>query len=320
MVNKYFYFTELQFQMTDVVGEYIPVLFKTTSYRGDWALCGGGSPDPEAQAEEAETVSFDQSLMSIFQKQYATQQSQLSYLQNKMEPIINQGGTGYTSEQLASMRTQATDTNSAQFQASQQALNNYITQQSGGSKLSGVAGSTIQANAELMAAEAQTQAGSQENITAQNAQLQQQNYWNAINALNGVAAQENPLGYASASNQAGSTVAGLVDANANYMKASQSPLMGALGGMIGGAAGGLFQGAGAAGGFGALFCWVAASFWGWDDTRTWIVRLWMKHQAPRWFRDFYMLHGEFIASTPLRWLYRPIFEYVLSSHAALRTA
>jgi hypothetical protein len=310
-MNKQFYYEKIELQLTDNIGEYIVISEIKVPWEGPWALCGGGgTPDPEAEAEEAETVTFDQSLMNIFQQQYSTQQQQLAYLQGKMEPIINAGGQGYTSDQLASMRTAATDVNSEQFQGAQQALNNTIAANSGGSKLTGVAGSTIQANAELNAAEAQTQAQAQETITSQNAQLQQSNYWNAINALNGVAAQENPLGYASASNQAGSTVADLTNANANYIKSTQSPLMGALGGIIGGSVGGLFQGAGQAGGFGALFCWVAASFWGWDDLKTWAIRIWMKYDAPIWFREFYMEHGEYISRTPLRWAYWPIFEVV----------
>lgn len=314
MASKPFYYSEIRLQMTPVIGEYIFVSATKVPYTGDWALCGGGSPDPYMQQEEQETVQFDQQLMAIFQQQYATQQTQLKYLQGKMEPIINAGGQGYTPEQLASQRTQATDTNSEQFQEAQDALNNTVTQNSGGSKLSGVAGSTTEADAALLAAEAQTQAASQEQITANNANLQQQNYWNAINALNGVAAQENPLGYASASSQAGSTAAQASQANSAHIQATTSPLMGALGGIIGGGIGGLFQGAGSAGGFGALFCWVAASFWGWNDIRTWVVRVWMKHSAPAWFRNFYMKHGEYIASTPMRWAYRPVFEY------ALRTA
>jgi hypothetical protein len=311
-MNKQFYYEKIELQLTDNIGEYIVISEIKVPWEGPWALCGGGgTPDPEAQAEEAETVTFDQSLMNIFQQQYATQQKQLSYLQGKMEPIINAGGQGYTPDQLASMRTAATDVNSEQFQGAQQALNNTIAANSGGSKLTGVAGSTIQANAELNAAEAQTQAQAQETITSQNAQLQQSNYWNAINALNGVAAQENPLGYASASNQAGSTVADLTNANANYIKSTQSPLMGALGGIIGGSVGGLFQGAGQAGGFGALFCVCAASFYGWDDIRTHYIRLWMYTKAPKWFFEFYKKNGPAISQTPLRWLFRPLFETIM---------
>ncbi len=192
--------------------------------------------DSTAQAEETATANFDNSLMQIFQSQYKTQQSQLSYLQNKMQPIINAGGTGYTADQLAALRTGATDTNAQQFQNAQAALNNQVSQASGGSKLTGVSGAVAESDAALLNAEAQTQSASQNQITEANANLQQQNYWNAINVLNGVAAQENPQSYASESNASGGTVAGLSGA---VTAANQSQLLGALGGIAGGIGGAL---------------------------------------------------------------------------------
>ena len=271
-------------------------------YSGPVAFCKG---DPVAQQQEQAQANFDNQLTQIFSQQYATQKGQLDYLNNRMRPIINSGGAGFSDPELASMRTAASDTNARQYQNAQDALNNQITQSSGGSKLAGVAGSTIEAKAALLNAEAQTEAASQETITSQNAQLKQQNYWNAINALNGVAAQENPLGYASAATNSANSVTGLSQA---VTQANQSQLLGALGGIASGV------GSALGGGFskGGLFgCWVAASFWGWDNIKTWVVRLWVQTKAPKWFKNFYMAHGEQIAATPLRWAYRPVFEFVL---------
>ena len=58
-------------------------------------------------------------------------------------------------------------------------------------------------------------------------------------------------------------------------------------------------------------CWVAASFWGWGDVRTHVVREWVLNESPIWFMKLYLKWGERIARTPLRWLFRPIFEFVL---------
>jgi hypothetical protein len=268
-------------------------------YDGPIVLCKG---DPTAQAEEQQTMQFDQQLMQIFQSQYSTQQSQLKYLQNQMQPMIN-NPTGYSAAQLAALRTGATDTNAQQYQNAQAALNNQTSQASGGSKLTGVSGAVTEADAALLNAKAQTDAASQEQITEANANLQQQNYWNAINALNGVAVEENPQSYASESNQSGGTVAGLSQA---VTAANQSQLLGALGGMASGMGSAL-------GGYLSKGCWVAASFWGWNSIKTWVVRFWVLTEAPAWFRNFYLANGEQLAKTPARWAFRPIFEVVLAT-------
>lgn len=257
--------------------------------------------DSLAKQEEQSTVNFNNSLMQIFQSQYATQQTQLKYLQGQMEPIIAAGGTGYTPAQLTALRTGATDTNSQQYRDADAALNNQVSQASGGSKLTGVAGANVETKAALDNAEAQTQATSQEQITEANANLQQQNYWNAVNALNGVAAQESPLGYAGASNSAGNTVSGLSQA---YTASDQSQLLGALGGIAGGAGSALT-------GSKFMSCWVFASFWGWSDVRTHIMRRWLFKKSPKWFRTFYLTHGEQISKTPGRWIFRSLATFVL---------
>lgn len=267
-------------------------------YIGPVAMVKG---DSIAKQEEASQAAFTDTLNQIFTQQYGTQQSQLKYLQSQLQPLINEGGQGYTPEQLTSLRTSATDTNAQQFQNAEAALNNQISQESGGSPLAGVSGAVVQEKAALDAAEAQQEAQSQAQITQQNAQLQQQNYWNAVNALNGVAVQENPLGYAGAVQGGGQTVTGLSQA---VTAANQSQLLGALGGIASGAGSAL-------GGVLTKGCWIAASFFGWADIRTFIIRVWLHTTAPRWFRSLYMAKGSQIANTPLRWAFLPIFEYVL---------
>jgi hypothetical protein len=191
--------------------------------------------DKTVKAAETSQQTFDTSLQKIFTQQYATQKSNLDYLTAKLKPQIDAGGTGYTPAQLASMRTGATDTNSAQFQAAKAALQESISQRSGGSKLTGVSGASTEADAALLNSAAQTEAGSQEQITAANANLQQQNYWQAVNVLNGVAAQNNPLGYAGSATAGTGAVASASDA---YTNSNKSQLLGALGGALGGAVGG----------------------------------------------------------------------------------
>lgn len=271
-------------------------------YAGPLALFKG---DKTVKAAETSQQTFDASLQNIFTQQYATQKSNLDYLTSKLKPQIDAGGTGYTPEQLASMRTGATDTNSAQFQAAQAALQNSISQRSGGSKLTGVSGASTEADAALLNSAAQTEAGSQEKITADNANLQQSNYWNAINTLNGVAAQNNPLGYASSATAGTGAVA---NASQAYTSSNQSQLLGALGGIAGGAVSGW-----ATGGFKMPGCWVAIALYGLHNLKTHVIRMWLHASAPKWFKNFYLAHGEFVAKTPLRFAFFPLFECVLRS-------
>jgi hypothetical protein len=191
--------------------------------------------DSTAKAAENQQMQFDSQLMGIFNQQYANQSGILKYLQGKLEPMITAGGKGYTDEQLASLRSGASDVNSQNFQNAEEALNNKISAASGGSKLTGVSGAALESQAGLLNAEAQQEAGSQNAITQANANLQQQNYWAAINALNGVSAQVNPLGYAGSATSGSGAVANLSGAVTN---ANQSQLMGALGGIAGGVLGG----------------------------------------------------------------------------------
>lgn len=199
------------------------------SWTGPIALCKG---DSTAKQAETDQLNFNEQLMNLFTQQYGTQQAQLKYLQSKMQPIIDAGGQGMSPEALAAARTAATDTTSQEYQNAQAALNQ---QEGGNSKLANVAGATTEANAALLNSEAAQKAKAQEDITMQNEQLKQQNYWNAINALNGVSAQENPLGYAGEATSGGNTVAGLSQA---YKSSQSSQLLGALGGIAGGAVSG----------------------------------------------------------------------------------
>jgi hypothetical protein len=296
-------YTSKTVQMTDVVGEYLPVSETSFEYDGPVALAKGDSTAKDAEVQQNQ---FDQSLMGIFQQQYATQKSQLDFLNSKMQPMIN-APTGYSDSDLTAMRTSATDQDSAAYQNAQRSLN--ATMAANGDTAALPSGVGAQLNAALVNSEAAQKSSDQNAITVQNANLKQSNYWNAINALNGVASEQNPLGYAGAATSGTSAVANVGN---TVNAANQSQLLGALGGVVGGAASGLVSGGMGNLGKGLPFfgCWVAASFWGWTSRKTWLVRSWVAVAAPAWFRKFYYAHGEHIARTPARWLFYPLFKVV----------
>lgn len=187
----------------------------------------GGKGDKTAQAAEQSQEAFDNTLQQMMEKQYGQQQQVNQFLQKTLKPEIT-NPKGYTNAQLTSMRTQATDQLSEQAQQEQQALNNEENAKNGGSDLP--SGVTSQMDEALLNQEAQAKANAQENITAENANLEQTNYWNAINALNGQEAQLNPLGYASTATSGTDAVANASEANT----AASGPTFGSiLGGVVG---------------------------------------------------------------------------------------
>ncbi len=195
---------------------------------GSLHICFKG--DPTAQASEEAQANFDNQLMSMMQAQYGKQSAITTYLTNQMTPQINAGGVGIAAPALTAMRTGSTDTLTNQFQNAEKAANASENQ-------SGLpSGVNAQIDSSLLSEEAQAQSQAQNQITVENEQQKQQNYWNSINTLNGQAATENPLGYANAATAGSDSVANLSQA---VTASNQSQLLGALGGLAGGIGGAL---------------------------------------------------------------------------------
>lgn len=212
-----------------------------------FAMCKG---DNIAQESEQQTMQFQQTLMNSYQQQYASQTNILNYLNSKMQTQINQGGQGYNAQTLAAMRTSSADQTAAAVQQAKQATQNTEFNEGGQNLPSGV---NAQINAAINTAGAETNAGQQQQITMANANLQQQNYWNAVNVLGGVGAQFNPNGSSSSAISAGNAVANLSQANT---AASRTTFGALLGTAIGGAAQ-----------VGAAFCPAKGSMYlMWDGT------------------------------------------------------
>lgn len=302
-----FYYSRIRYEYTDT-GAMRVAFLRTRPYSGPWALCKG---DDTAKAAEQQQANFNNQLMSIFQQQYSKQSEVLDFLKGKLQPMID-NPTGYSDQSLAAMRTSATDNLSSEYQNAQKTLQNNLNQRNGGSDLP--SGTEDQLQAALLNNEATDKANAQNTITLNNENLKNSNLWNAMNVLSGnVASQFNPLGYASAASTGGNTVANLSQANtaasgSGFWGSFSRSLGNGLGGML---TGGNSTGTGGVGGFFG-FCWVAARlFGGWNTYKTRLCRFWMAHIAPAWLRNFYQKHGEWIASTPARFGFYPVFQYAL---------
>ena len=88
----------------------------------------------------------------------------------------------------------------------------------------------------------------------------------------------------------------------NAQQAADATRSAGMFGGLGNLAGGIFQGAGAAQGFGNLFCWVAREVYGAHNPAWLDFRQWMFSSAPRWFFKLYLTFGErfanFISNKP----------------------
>jgi hypothetical protein len=221
------YATHIEFEWNGE--QYLRVPLDSHEYSGPVDECKG---DETAMAAERQQAAFNTQLMQIFGKQFAQQQDVLKYLQGKMQPMID-NPTGFSADAEAAMRTGASEQVAGSYQNAQKALANQRALRGDAGLPSGV---DAQVDAQLGMAAASDSAKAQNDITLQDEQLKQGNYWNAVNALSGVGAQFNPQSYASLYGQGASNVASLSQA---VTSSKQSQLMGALGGIIGGGVSGL---------------------------------------------------------------------------------
>lgn len=200
-------------------------------------MCSSG--DQTLKQSEQAQAAFTQTLQKNYSQQFAQQSGILSFLQGQLEPMIK-NPQGFSPTALTALRTSATDTNATQYGNASTALNDQLAARGGATDLP--SGVDAQLRAGLAEAGAKTQAASQNDITLQDAQLKQQNYWNAVNALSGNAAQFNPTGYANSANAGTDSTANIGTA---FKNSQSSQLLGALGGIAGGvgsAVGGYFGG------------------------------------------------------------------------------
>jgi hypothetical protein len=226
----------------------------------------GGGPSQATKDQQQvqlqssqQQMKFENQLMGIFQKQFASQQNVLKYLQGTLKPIVNQAekGQGMSTATLNAEKAQAVDSVASNTQQAQQALNATMAGQMGGTNVtpSGVRG---QLDAALMNAGAQSKEQALQNIQFQNQNLANSNLWNSINAIQGNSAQMNPLGYAGASTGAAGAVASGSGAQGylqnSITQANSSSFMGQLGSSLArGVGGGLNSAMGALPGVGQFF-------------------------------------------------------------------
>lgn len=211
--------------------------------------CSGDST--VKQTEQAQAA-FTSTLTSAFKTAFANQQTVLQPVIAKLTDMLN-NPQGFSPATMALMKTGATETVQAATESAQKAANAYLASRGGPTLGSGVA---AQIGGSIAAGGAEATAKELSNIDIQSGLLQNENYWRAISGLTGVAAAENPTGFANAETNSANSVADLSKAYLASQQADWQNTFGIINGIAGlgmAAVGGLktagvFGGAGAGGG------------------------------------------------------------------------
>lgn len=197
---------------------------------------GGASDQTKNQqnltAEQTQSqIDFTKTLQSMFQTQYGNQQNILNFLKDTLTPVIQraEAGNGLSPEALTAMRTGATEQTASQFNNAQTATQELEAMHGGNGLPSGVNAQLTAANA---TAAANSGANAQRQITEYNSNIAQSNLWNGVNALNGLAAQENPLGYAASANSGSEGVASLSGAQSSLQNSITNANANSFGGQF----------------------------------------------------------------------------------------
>jgi hypothetical protein len=256
-------FTKAVSRWSDELNRYVLIEAEsdfTDSYDGDFEQCKGDDTAKKSEQlslqNQQQQMAFSAHLQSIFDAQYKDQKQILDYIKGKLMPQID-NPQGYSDASLAAQRTGASDTISSNYQHAQQALNTQRFAMGGRDIPSGI---DDQLTASLDNSEAQDKAGAQNQITQNNEDLKQRNYWNALGVLQGTGAQFAPQSYAAEATGAGNGASGAGNSVANLSqayKASQggfwSSFTNSLGSTLGKTLGGGNAGAGGGTGVGGFF-------------------------------------------------------------------
>ena len=200
-------------------------------YISEGRTVSGGKGDEAIKSQEAQQAGFTNQLRSVFGQQFGQQSGILNFLNQKLTAQV-QNPQGFSPEQMAALNTNNTEGAAKAYANAQQATQQAEAARGGSTLPSGV---SAQLNAENANAGASQLAQGEYQIQLANAQQKQNNYWNALGGLSGVAQQENPIGYSGAATGGAESVGTL---GTEYNSTQQSQLLSTLGGIAGGVASG----------------------------------------------------------------------------------
>jgi len=196
-------YTKIVLQMTDTIGEYIPVEERSYEYEGPVARCCDlfGGPSKQEEQLGSQETSLSGTMMSQFQQQYAQQQTALKNLQTTIGKLATgQTGMGFGAQENALYRGQITAGGGAAARNAQQAWQNQNAGQvfSGAQATSGLrSGIAKQVGAQINTGAAESTQQQLNAETLANIQQGRSNAAQTASMESGLAQLYNPLAYAS---------------------------------------------------------------------------------------------------------------------------
>ena len=206
-------------------------------------MCGG--PTSAQTANQEAQAAFYQKQIQAYDTAYANFKELQNTLKQQFAPILaaGPGQMGYTPEELANLRTQATEGTAAGYGAAQKALQQRLATLGGGtSNINMTGGPGSQLMAEIGTAAAQESSRENLGITASGYDLGRQMWQNAITGTSNLAAGWNPNAFAGSTINAGSAAGNQANTIAAQRNQMWGSILGAIGGIGGMAAGGWAQG------------------------------------------------------------------------------
>jgi hypothetical protein len=193
--------------------------------------CGG--PSSQQQQIAGQQQQFYQTLQNSYNQTFAGQQSILNSLTSSFSPILKAGINqyGFSPQEDAALRTQATTGVAGQYQAANKATQEQLAATGGGNQFlpTGAQSQLTQQNAQ---AAAQQQSSEQLGITEAGYQQGRADYLAATQGLGGVANTLNPNSYALNANTGGSAAYSSAQQNATQ----SAQMWEAIGSTVGGLA------------------------------------------------------------------------------------
>ena len=181
-----------------------------------------------------EQADFYKTYGADFSTRFANQSGVLSLLQQAWQPVLAGGPNqpGFSGQEAAALNSQAINQTAQTYAQAAKAAGEAEAAKGGGNTFL-PSGARSQIDAQIRTSAAQQESNLENQITQQNYATGRQNFLNATNALSGVAGQFDPLGYATATTNAGNSAFNMD----TQIQQENSAWQGELGGLIGGAAG-----------------------------------------------------------------------------------
>jgi hypothetical protein len=218
-------------ELTDIIGEYLPVSETLSSYVGRADLACGASQQ-QKELETAQAAFFNEQTQE-YSTVYNEAQGVLKSLTAEFTPILQAGPNqqGFSQAQLDNLNSTAATGSGQAYHSVEQSLAQQEAAQGGGNDYL-PSGAKVQLQEELGASEAQNLGNEQSQIQQANYAQGNQNFQFASSVLGNTAAQLNPNGYSNAATNSGNAAA----STANQITQANNSWMGLVGGALGAAA------------------------------------------------------------------------------------